>query len=69
MNIKADFKYVKGHQDDAKHDEELDLPAQLDIDADLFAVDYRTKGMNCTKVLRLPINKAQLHTPDSTITL
>eukprot|EP00957_Ditylum_brightwellii_P091910 6998322-Ditylum_brightwellii.AAC.2 len=69
MNIKADFEYVKGHQDDDIHYEELDLPAQLNIDVDFLAVNYRTtKGMKCIKVTRLPINNAQLHASDSTIT-
>eukprot|EP00957_Ditylum_brightwellii_P085605 6512186-Ditylum_brightwellii.AAC.1 len=40
MNIKADFKHVKGHQDDATHYVELDLPDQLDINIDLLAVNY-----------------------------
>eukprot|EP00957_Ditylum_brightwellii_P109665 8364874-Ditylum_brightwellii.AAC.1 len=29
MDIKAEFKHMKGYQDDGKHYEELDLPAQL----------------------------------------
>eukprot|EP00957_Ditylum_brightwellii_P176454 13437188-Ditylum_brightwellii.AAC.1 len=69
MNIKAEFKHVKGYQDDLKHYKELDLPAQLNIDVDFLAVNYqRMRGMQCTKVPRLPINKAQLHTSDTTIT-
>eukprot|EP00957_Ditylum_brightwellii_P112638 8586281-Ditylum_brightwellii.AAC.1 len=69
MNIKADFKHVKGHQDDAKHYEELDLPAQLNTDVDFLASNYQTtKGMKCIKVLQLPINKAQLNMPDYMIT-
>eukprot|EP00957_Ditylum_brightwellii_P096425 7343441-Ditylum_brightwellii.AAC.1 len=59
MNIKADFKHMKGNQDDAKHYEELDLPAQLNINIDFLAVDYRTtESMKCTKVPQVPINKA-----------
>eukprot|EP00957_Ditylum_brightwellii_P025733 1947223-Ditylum_brightwellii.AAC.1 len=42
MNIKAEFKHVKGHQDDVKYYEELDLPAQLNIDVDFLAVNYQT---------------------------
>eukprot|EP00957_Ditylum_brightwellii_P211782 15366595-Ditylum_brightwellii.AAC.1 len=69
MNIKAEFKHVKGHQDDDAPYKELDLPAQLNIDVDFLAIDYRTmQGMKCTKLMRLPINKVQLHAPDSTIT-
>eukprot|EP00957_Ditylum_brightwellii_P156985 11947542-Ditylum_brightwellii.AAC.1 len=61
MNIKTEFKHVKGHQDDVKHFEKLDLPAQLNVDVDFLAVDYRTtKGMKCTMVPQLLINKAQL---------
>eukprot|EP00957_Ditylum_brightwellii_P006851 518755-Ditylum_brightwellii.AAC.1 len=40
MNIKAEFKHVKGHQDDVKHYKELGLPGQLNIDVDFLAVDY-----------------------------
>eukprot|EP00957_Ditylum_brightwellii_P125199 9544402-Ditylum_brightwellii.AAC.1 len=70
MNIKADFKHVKGHQDDDTPYEELDLPAQLSIEVDFLAIKYRTtKSMKCTKVMQLPINKVQLHASDSTITL
>eukprot|EP00957_Ditylum_brightwellii_P187695 14292476-Ditylum_brightwellii.AAC.1 len=69
MNIKADFKHVKGHQDDDTYYEELDLPTQLNIDVDFLAANYRTtKGMKRTKTMWLPINKAQLHASDSTIT-
>eukprot|EP00957_Ditylum_brightwellii_P192746 14676142-Ditylum_brightwellii.AAC.1 len=60
---------MKGCQDDVKHHKELDLPAQLSIDVDFLAVNYRTtRGMQRTKVPRLWINKAQLHTSDTTIT-
>eukprot|EP00957_Ditylum_brightwellii_P021416 1615569-Ditylum_brightwellii.AAC.1 len=69
MNIKVDFKHIKGHQDDDTHYEELDISAQLNIDVDFLVVDYRTmKGMKLTKVTQLPINKAQLHTSNSMIT-
>eukprot|EP00957_Ditylum_brightwellii_P051664 3917646-Ditylum_brightwellii.AAC.1 len=68
MNIKAEFKHVKGHQDDVKNYKELDLPAQLNMDVDFLEVNYQTtRGMQCTKVPRLPINKEQLHTSDTTI--
>eukprot|EP00957_Ditylum_brightwellii_P181349 13814316-Ditylum_brightwellii.AAC.1 len=61
---------MKGHQDDVKHYKELDLPAHLNIDVDVLAINYRaTIGMQCTKVPRLPINKTQLHTSDTTVTL
>eukprot|EP00957_Ditylum_brightwellii_P127382 9713481-Ditylum_brightwellii.AAC.1 len=40
MNIKAEFQHMKGHQDDAKHYEELDLPAQLNINVNFLAVNY-----------------------------
>eukprot|EP00957_Ditylum_brightwellii_P129554 9881924-Ditylum_brightwellii.AAC.1 len=61
MNIKAEFKHMRGHQDDMKHYEELDLPAQRNIDVDILAINYRTtRG--------LPINKAQLHMSYTTIT-
>eukprot|EP00957_Ditylum_brightwellii_P199240 15187887-Ditylum_brightwellii.AAC.1 len=60
---------MKGHQDDAKHLEELDLLAQLNLDVDFLAIDYRTtKGMKCTKIPRLSTNKAQLHMSDFMIT-
>eukprot|EP00957_Ditylum_brightwellii_P052771 4000617-Ditylum_brightwellii.AAC.1 len=69
MNIKTEFKHVKGHQDDVKCYKELDLPVQLNIDVDFLVVNYQTtKGMQCTKVPRLPINKTQLHIVDITIT-
>eukprot|EP00957_Ditylum_brightwellii_P204951 15341531-Ditylum_brightwellii.AAC.1 len=42
MNINAKFQHAKGHQDDVKHQEELDLPAQLNIDVAFLAVNYRT---------------------------
>eukprot|EP00957_Ditylum_brightwellii_P131862 10055557-Ditylum_brightwellii.AAC.1 len=70
MNIKAEFKHVKGYQDDDTPYKELDLPAKLNTNVDVLAIGYRTtKGMKCTKVMWLPINKIQLHASDSTITL
>eukprot|EP00957_Ditylum_brightwellii_P111047 8468527-Ditylum_brightwellii.AAC.1 len=64
MNIKAEYKYVKGHQDDDMPYKKLDLPAQLNL-----ADNYRTtKGMNRTKVMGLPINKVHLHASDFMIT-
>eukprot|EP00957_Ditylum_brightwellii_P123776 9435689-Ditylum_brightwellii.AAC.1 len=69
MNIDAKFQHVKGHQDDVKQYEELELPAQLNIDVDFLAVKYRTtRGMQHNNITRLPINKAQLHTSDTIIT-
>eukprot|EP00957_Ditylum_brightwellii_P184236 14032630-Ditylum_brightwellii.AAC.1 len=69
MNVKAQFKHVKGHQDGVKHYKEVDVPAQLNIDVDFITVNYQTmRAMQCTKVPRLSINKAQLHTSDTTIT-
>eukprot|EP00957_Ditylum_brightwellii_P063084 4789067-Ditylum_brightwellii.AAC.1 len=69
MNINTKFQHMKGHQDDAKHYKELNLPAQLNIDVDFLPVNYRTtRGLQCNKVPRVPINKAQLHMSDTTIT-
>eukprot|EP00957_Ditylum_brightwellii_P036601 2773344-Ditylum_brightwellii.AAC.1 len=69
MNIKAEFQHMKGHQDNVKYYEELNLPAQLNINVDFLAINYRTtRGMQRTKVPRLPNNKAQLHMSDTTIT-
>eukprot|EP00957_Ditylum_brightwellii_P131577 10034486-Ditylum_brightwellii.AAC.1 len=61
---------MKGHQDDVKHYKELNLSAQLNINVDFLAVNYRTtRGVQCTKGPRLLINKAQLHMSDTIITL
>eukprot|EP00957_Ditylum_brightwellii_P052280 3965176-Ditylum_brightwellii.AAC.1 len=68
MNINTKFQHMKGHQDDMKHYKELNLLAQLNIDIEFLAVNYRTtRGMQPTKDPRLPINKAQLHMSDTTI--
>eukprot|EP00957_Ditylum_brightwellii_P040448 3061505-Ditylum_brightwellii.AAC.2 len=46
MNINAEFQHVKGYQDNVKHYKELKLLAQLNIDVDFLAVNYRTtRGM------------------------
>eukprot|EP00957_Ditylum_brightwellii_P160949 12253957-Ditylum_brightwellii.AAC.1 len=59
MNIRTDFKHMKGYQDDDTHYEELNIPAQLNIDVDFLAVDYRTtKGIKRTAGMWLPVNKA-----------
>eukprot|EP00957_Ditylum_brightwellii_P114217 8708032-Ditylum_brightwellii.AAC.1 len=42
MDIKAEFKHMKGHQDDVKNYKELELPAQLNIDVDFLAVSCQT---------------------------
>eukprot|EP00957_Ditylum_brightwellii_P041992 3179603-Ditylum_brightwellii.AAC.1 len=41
ITISKEFIHVKGHQDDAIPYKELDLPAQMKIDIDFLAVDYR----------------------------
>eukprot|EP00957_Ditylum_brightwellii_P105313 8028488-Ditylum_brightwellii.AAC.1 len=61
---------MKGHQDDDTPYNELNFPAQLNINVDFLAANYRTtKGMTRTKGTWLPINKIQQNAPDFTITL
>eukprot|EP00957_Ditylum_brightwellii_P142129 10828980-Ditylum_brightwellii.AAC.1 len=66
--IKTNFEHVKGHQDDDRPYDELDLPAHLNTDVYFMAVDYHTtRGVPREKVIQLPSNKAQLHVSGCTI--
>ena len=62
--------WVKGHQDDKKPYANLDLKAQLNIDADALANQYITDNPNhpYQQVPLLPVSGVQLNLPIGTIT-
>eukprot|EP00957_Ditylum_brightwellii_P086806 6606046-Ditylum_brightwellii.AAC.1 len=60
--------HVHGHQDKHKKNNELSLPAKLNVDADLLVVEYRALNKKTTRtVLRLPVNVVQLHISGVTV--
>jgi hypothetical protein len=60
--------HVKGHQDDHKDYEDLNLDAQLNCDADHEAVNHQTiHSQYQPKVPRILLNTAQLHIQGATI--
>ena len=61
--------HVKGHQDRYHAFEELSLPAQLNVEADELASQYRyPSSTSATKVSLVEGTVALLHGPDGTIT-
>ena len=68
-NIKAIFDHVYGHQDDNVAKEELSLPAQLNVECDELAGDYRRDyGIFQPKVSLTPACPAHLHIQGIAIT-
>jgi hypothetical protein len=62
------FRHVKGHQDNGQSVESLDLPAQLNVEADREANAFRAAyPAHRPLVPRLGHNKAQLHIGGRTI--
>eukprot|EP00957_Ditylum_brightwellii_P086004 6543201-Ditylum_brightwellii.AAC.1 len=56
-NFVPTILHAHGHQDKHKKYDELSLPAKLNVDADLLAVEYQAPNKKTTrKVLRLPVN-------------
>ena len=62
--------HIKGHQDKKKSYNDLNLPAQLNVDADKLADQYITThhNTNYREVPILPTCGAQLHLPEGTAT-
>ena len=62
--------HIKGHQDKDKQYAELDLPAQLNVDADKLADQYiaANPNKNYREVPLLPTSGAQLNLPEGTAT-
>ena len=61
-NTLPTFKLIKGHQDKNRKYEDLPLPAKLNVDTDLLAVEYRVSNTKTTrKAIRLPVNAVQIH--------
>eukprot|EP00957_Ditylum_brightwellii_P011703 884183-Ditylum_brightwellii.AAC.1 len=51
------IQHIKGHQDKHKKYNDLSLPAKLNVDVDLLAVEYQTLNKKTTrKVIQLPVN-------------
>jgi hypothetical protein len=62
------FTHVKGHQDNGQSVESLDLPAQLNVEADREANEFRAAyPEHRPRVPRLGHNRAQLHIGGCTI--
>eukprot|EP00957_Ditylum_brightwellii_P156862 11939040-Ditylum_brightwellii.AAC.1 len=54
-NFIPTIQHIQGHQDNHKKCDDLSLPAKLNVDADLLAVEYRVLNKKTTrKVIRLP---------------
>jgi hypothetical protein len=54
--------HIHRHQDKHKMYDELSLPAKLNVDADMLAVEYRIFNKKTTrKAICLPVNAVQLH--------
>ena len=61
--------HIKGHQDRTKSNEQLSLPAQLNVDADALADSYMTHHHDQhRKAPLLPQSGCLLHLPEGTIT-
>jgi hypothetical protein len=62
--------HVKSHQDEATPFKDLPLRAQLNCLADTLAGDYSKDYQedDQSKVLRLPVNRVQLHIPEGSLT-
>eukprot|EP00957_Ditylum_brightwellii_P081810 6224215-Ditylum_brightwellii.AAC.1 len=61
-NFLPTIQRIKGHQDKHKEYDDLSLPAKLNVDADLLAVEYWVLNKKTTrKVIQLPVNAVQLH--------
>eukprot|EP00957_Ditylum_brightwellii_P113377 8645324-Ditylum_brightwellii.AAC.1 len=61
LGSKLKIEHIKSHQDDNYNFEQLDLPAQLNIQADELATTYRVKFSQTQAVIpQLPINDVQL---------
>jgi hypothetical protein len=68
-NVKPDYNWIKGHQDETTPYNELPLKAQLNCDADALADEYiREVTIDFTKTPIMPTSGCQLHLPPGTIT-
>eukprot|EP00957_Ditylum_brightwellii_P091541 6970326-Ditylum_brightwellii.AAC.1 len=57
VNFITKIQYIQGHQDKQKKYNDLSLPAKLNVDANLLAVEYQALNKKTTrKVIRLPDN-------------
>lgn len=63
------YSHIKGHQDKNKEYHELELPAQLNIDADEIAGQFLINhpGRDYSTATLLPTTGAQLHLPEGTV--
>eukprot|EP00957_Ditylum_brightwellii_P064411 4888660-Ditylum_brightwellii.AAC.1 len=63
------ISHIKGHQDDDTPEEDLDLPAWLNISANRLVTQYRTQHrQTCLQVPRVAVNKVQVMTPCGVVT-
>eukprot|EP00957_Ditylum_brightwellii_P032702 2479032-Ditylum_brightwellii.AAC.1 len=67
-NFLRTIQHIQGHQDKHKKYDDLSLPAKMNTDADLLAVEYWVLNKKTTrKVIQLPVNTVQLHTNGATV--
>ena len=64
------FTHIKGHQDDKKPYDKLELPAQLNVDADKWADDFirHNPDLDYTRVPMFPSAQVQLQFQQGTVT-
>eukprot|EP00957_Ditylum_brightwellii_P011045 837447-Ditylum_brightwellii.AAC.1 len=63
------FSHIKGHQDDDTPEEDLDLPAWLNISADRLVTQYRIQHrQTCLQVPCVAVNTVQVLTPSGVVT-
>eukprot|EP00957_Ditylum_brightwellii_P186600 14207166-Ditylum_brightwellii.AAC.1 len=43
-NFLPTIQHIKGHQDNHKNDDDLSLPAKLNVDANILAVEYQVSN-------------------------
>eukprot|EP00957_Ditylum_brightwellii_P158170 12039642-Ditylum_brightwellii.AAC.1 len=56
-NFIPKIQHFQGHQNKHKKFDDLSLPAKLNVDADLSALEYRALNKKTTrKAIRLPVN-------------
>eukprot|EP00957_Ditylum_brightwellii_P142776 10879226-Ditylum_brightwellii.AAC.1 len=56
-NFLPTIQHIKGHQHNHKNYDDLSLPATLNVDADILAVEYWVLNKTTTrKVIQLPVN-------------
>eukprot|EP00957_Ditylum_brightwellii_P177103 13491740-Ditylum_brightwellii.AAC.1 len=59
-NFVPTILHIHGHQDKHRKYNELSLPAKLNVDADLLAVEYQALNKKTTmRVFRVPVNAVQ----------